>query len=178
MRTVFRLTKASNFQAHMANFTCCPRPLHLHVCAAYAHTQSLELLLNEAPQLDINGKNMLGRTPLHCAARQGHESVVDVLLAAGADPNVKEERGRKPSAIAKKRGHTVLALKLKHAEETAKAAGARYRASTVAPAAATAPSERVTSVERDAPSPAPSPPPPRPPGIYTQESMGSREDSV
>ena len=179
MRTVFRLTKASNFQAHMANFTCCPRPLHLHVCAAYAHTQSLELLLNEAPQLDINGKNMLGRTPLHCAARQGHESVVDVLLAAGADPNVKEERGRKPSAIAKKRGHTVLALKLKHAEETAKTAGgARYRASTVAPAAATAPSERVTSVERDAPSPAPSPPPPRPPGIYTQESMGSREDSV
>ena len=51
-------------------------------------------------------------TPLMCAAVGGHGAVADALLAAGADPNLKD-KGRKTAASwAKAYGHVELAQKL------------------------------------------------------------------
>ena len=115
-RTLFRLMrKPDNVIFHFANFFGQPRPTYLHLAAAYAQTPALKYML-ENTRLDVNGTNVLGATPLHLAARQGHVNVVDILLAAGANPNAKAERGRRPSDMARRRGHTALAERLKLAE--------------------------------------------------------------
>ena len=46
-----------------------------------------------APEL-VNHRNVSGNTPLHWAAMNGHIEVVKVLVAAGADPSVRNEAGR------------------------------------------------------------------------------------
>lgn len=38
---------------------------------------------------DIQGKTRDGLTPLHCAARSGHDQVVDMLLDNGAPMHAK-----------------------------------------------------------------------------------------
>ncbi len=46
-----------------------------------------------APEL-VNHKNVSGNTPLHWASMNGHLEAVKVLVAAGADPGVRNEAGR------------------------------------------------------------------------------------
>jgi ankyrin repeat protein len=41
----------------------------------------------------INARDKDGSTPLHCATWKGHEGVVDLLLGAGANVNVKNNNG-------------------------------------------------------------------------------------
>ena len=45
---------------------------------------------------DIDARNERGETPLHVAARNGHQPVVDKLLALGADPIAVDDLGRAP----------------------------------------------------------------------------------
>jgi ankyrin repeat protein len=45
---------------------------------------------------DVNAKNEFGATPLHEAARSGSASWVRLLLSRGADPNLKDKKGRLP----------------------------------------------------------------------------------
>ena len=90
-------------------------------------------MLLEKTQLDVNQPNLLKNTPLHLAARQGHAVIVDILLAAGANPNAKAERGRKPSAMAARRGHVALARRLREAEAATQPPGTRGNKYQVAP---------------------------------------------
>ncbi|RMZ83861.1 hypothetical protein DV737_g1515, partial [Chaetothyriales sp. CBS 132003] len=55
-------------------------------------TYLVELVKN-APQ-QINRKNVSGNTPLHWAGMNGHLSVVQALVAAGADPGLRNAAGR------------------------------------------------------------------------------------
>jgi len=55
------------------------------------------------------GSTDLGVTPLIAAARAGHPDVVDVLLAAGADANAADARGRTPLIAAVDSGDRVSA---------------------------------------------------------------------
>lgn len=53
-----------------------------------------------------------GVTPLMAAAAGGHEEVVEVLLACGADAAKRDARGRSAAAHARAAGHANLAERL------------------------------------------------------------------
>ena len=53
-----------------------------------------------------------GVTPLMAAAAAGHEKVVEVLLARGADAAKRDARGRRAAAYARAGGHPCLAKRL------------------------------------------------------------------
>ena len=53
-----------------------------------------------------------GVTPLMAAAAGGHEAVVEVLLACGADAARCDARGRRAAAYARAGGHPCLAKRL------------------------------------------------------------------
>jgi hypothetical protein len=138
MRTLCRLLRQpDNLMFHFGQMYGCARPTYLHMATAYAHIDALKLLLERTP-LDVNGTNALKMTPLHIAARQGHMAIVEVLLAAGANPRAKAERGRTPAGIARRKGHHTIAQRLQRAEQEWRernGAGGKYRVAQVAPAA-------------------------------------------
>jgi ankyrin repeat protein len=47
-------------------------------------------------EVDVNGRDYQGRTPLHIAAMRGHKQIVEVLLARGADPALCDNDGWTP----------------------------------------------------------------------------------
>ena len=53
-----------------------------------------------------------GVTPLMAAAAAGHEEVLEVLLARGADAAKRDVRGRRAAAHARAGGHPCLAKRL------------------------------------------------------------------
>jgi hypothetical protein len=60
-----------------------------------------ELLERGAP---VNAQTGEGHTALHAAADGGHAEVVQMLLAAKADPNVRNAAGDRPIDLARRRG--------------------------------------------------------------------------
>ena len=61
----------------------------------------------------------MGRTPLHYAAMYGHKEVAELLIAKGANVNVKDEDGETPLDLAIKYKQTEIAnLLLKHGGKT------------------------------------------------------------
>ncbi|XP_037371737.1 ankyrin repeat and SOCS box protein 10 [Talpa occidentalis] len=65
----------------------------LHVAASRGHTEVLQLLLRRRAQPDSAPG---GHTALHEACAGGHVACVRVLLAAGADPNIPDQDGKRP----------------------------------------------------------------------------------
>ena len=123
MRILFRrMTFPPNDVFHFATMSPHHVPTYLHFAAAYAYVGALELLLAQN-KLDINAGNKLGMTPLHLGAYMGHLSIVDILLNAGANPLVRDERKRTPAAWAARRGHVVIAATLRAAEAAAAGRG-------------------------------------------------------
>jgi ankyrin repeat protein len=53
----------------------------------------------------IDHRDVIGRTPLHCAAASGRTEVVRLLLERGADPHVRGKDGKTPSEWGSERGH-------------------------------------------------------------------------
>ncbi len=50
--------------------------------------------------VDVNAKSLNGETPLHAAARQGKGAIVEILLAAGAEVDVRDSEGNTPLSLA------------------------------------------------------------------------------
>jgi ankyrin repeat protein len=56
------------------------------------HPEKVRALLDAGAQVNTHGPG--GRTALHYAATAHHQQVVDLLLARGADPTLKDDNGR------------------------------------------------------------------------------------
>ena len=71
----------------------------LHLASANGFIEVVKYLVNEL-HCDINAKNKSLSTPLSWAAFNGQKKVVEFLLEKGADFDVKNINGKKPSELA------------------------------------------------------------------------------
>jgi ankyrin repeat protein len=87
----------------------------LHLAAAKGDGMAVDILLSEALVLqNLNGFKTYsdGFSPLMAAARAGHADVVEKMLAAGADPNLVDNKNRNSLFIAVESGHPDIARML------------------------------------------------------------------
>lgn len=73
--------------------------------AARAGNADTVRTLLASPNVDVNGVDEHGNTPLIEAARFGHDEVVTALLIAKADPRVKNNEGKTALMLAAEGGH-------------------------------------------------------------------------
>jgi len=71
-------------------------PLHI---AINNGRQNLIMLLCSYSHINVNIQNKNGDTGLHCAVDQGLDKVVEMLLKANADPNIKDYVGQETPII-------------------------------------------------------------------------------
>ncbi len=67
----------------------------LHFAAAYAHRESLVLLMI-ATGLNLNSQDSQGCTPLHYAIKYGNQEAVKILIFVGVKVNIADNEGRTP----------------------------------------------------------------------------------
>jgi ankyrin repeat protein len=63
----------------------------------------------EFAEIGVHTRNHFGETALHYVSIQGNAEVVGLLLAEGADPNLRGEHGYTPLAEAISQGHLDVA---------------------------------------------------------------------
>ena len=82
----------------------------LHSAAAGRHIDVSRLLVERGA--DVNAAQHGGYVPLHQAAQHGDLELVELLLAAGAKPDVRLDDARTAADIALEAGHEALAERL------------------------------------------------------------------
>ena len=90
----------------------------LHIAARFGNTECAKILLQgtEDQKADFElTENSFAWTPLHVACVDGHLSIVELLIDAGADLNKPDASGWRPREHAALRGHLVIAEKLAEA---------------------------------------------------------------
>ena len=73
--------------------------------AASAGNADTVRALLASPNVDVNGTDDQGNTPLIQAARFGHDEVVRALLIAKADVKIKNNEGKTALTVAAEAGH-------------------------------------------------------------------------
>jgi ankyrin repeat protein len=76
----------------------------LHYCARKGLTTSVKRILS-IRNINVNVKDVYGRTPLHWAARNGRIEIARLLLQNGAEVNAKDNIGFTPLHFAASKGH-------------------------------------------------------------------------
>ena len=82
----------------------------LHSAAAGGHTAVCRLLIERGA--DVNAVQRGSFTPLMAAAQNGDGELIEMLLAAGADPAARTDDGRSAADLARDAGHRTLAERL------------------------------------------------------------------
>lgn len=62
-------------------------------CAVESGSWDLVVAVLALPDTIVDKKDFSGRTPLLCAAKQGHVGLVDMLINKGADVNARDNQG-------------------------------------------------------------------------------------
>jgi len=84
----------------------------LHIAARFGYSECAEILL-KAPGVNPEiAEKTFGWTPLFIACVDGHLPVVELLIAAGADPSKADASGWTPQEHAALRGHIDIARRL------------------------------------------------------------------
>ena len=83
----------------------------IHRAARKGRVEDVKMALRRDPDA-VNRRSASGDTALELAVRRGHGAVVDVLLAAGADPNARSTEGDGPLSAAAEKGRTEIAKTL------------------------------------------------------------------
>jgi ankyrin repeat protein len=87
----------------------------LGLAAYFGHPAIVEFLLKNGADVTLAARNAQKVTALHAGASRGGAEIVKMLLEAGADPNVTQERGFVALHSAAANGNAaVVALLLKH----------------------------------------------------------------
>jgi ankyrin repeat protein len=103
------LAAGADPDARDPEYGCTPRAFGITVAASWGILPIVVGILQADPSLArvVDGRG----TPLHEAAREGHDKVVQVLLALGADRQVRDRDGKSPLDLATEAGHeAVVAL--------------------------------------------------------------------
>jgi len=66
----------------------------LHVASSAGDVKMVNLLLSNISKIDVNARNEGRETALFAACRKGRAAIVELLLAAGIDTNVRNLEGR------------------------------------------------------------------------------------
>ncbi len=84
----------------------------LGLAAYFGHVKAVEYLIKAGAEINSPSKNSLGVTPLQSAVAGCHYEIVDLLLAAGADPNIQDKSGYTPLHVAAQCGDVRIARAL------------------------------------------------------------------
>lgn len=103
-------------------------PGELRSAAATGDVERVKQLLDQYPRR-INDKDSRGFTPLHEAARRGHADVVQVLMAAGAEPILENKDNMTAFDVAIQEGHLEIVAIFAHAGFTTSLPSLHYAAS-------------------------------------------------
>ncbi|XP_027365951.1 serine/threonine-protein phosphatase 6 regulatory ankyrin repeat subunit B-like [Abrus precatorius] len=80
--------------------------LVLHEAAAKNRIDVMEFLLERyGEELEVNSVDSEGRTPIHVAAREGYERVIEFCVSMGGNPNCVDSKGWTPLHFAAWKGH-------------------------------------------------------------------------
>ena len=70
------------------------KSMSLYICyLVFYFSQMVKFLLSNEASSNIQGK-IDGKTPLHISLKNNHEDCTRVLLDGGADPNIRDTKGR------------------------------------------------------------------------------------
>lgn len=99
---VVGLLLSKGAQANIADYD---KRTPLMVASEQGHVDVVRMLVHSLGLQALEAKDQKGQTALYHAAIQGHEEIVEVLLAKGAQANSSDNQGRTPFVEAAKNGH-------------------------------------------------------------------------
>lgn len=85
----------------------------IHLASFFGHAAIVEELLEWGSPVSERSRNALGVHPLNSAAAGGHRRIVELLLAAGADPRATDASGFTPLDAAAQNGDEEMAALLR-----------------------------------------------------------------
>ena len=98
----------------------------LHDAALWGNVKMVTRIL-ESGRIDVNQTTSTKETALMWAAQEGHFEVVELLLARGARADLRDERGRTASDMARRQGHVDVLAELEAARKKAEERGGKKK---------------------------------------------------